>query len=266
MSTRMPVLFLGHGSPMNAIEDTAWRRSWSALGARLPRPRAIVCISAHWETEGIAVTAAARPPMIYDFYGFPQALFDVRYPAPGEPALAKRVAELLAPIPVHLDPARGIDHGAWSVLVALYPGAEIPVIQLSMPVDQPPAAHYAIAQRLAPLRDEGVLILGTGNVVHNLRYWRGGNPRMDAAGARFNAAVKQRIAARDHAALLDFAKLDPEAALAVPTPEHYLPLLYILALQAPDEPVTIFNDADGGAIAMTSVLIGDAAKLSPGSS
>ncbi len=263
MNSRMPALFLGHGSPMNAIEDNAWRRSWAAMGARLPRPRAILCISAHWETRGIAVTASAAPPMIYDFGGFPQALFDVHYPAPGDPTLARRIADLLAPTPVQLDPARGLDHGAWSVLVAMYPDADIPVVQISLPLGETPATHYGIGQRLAPLRDEGVLILGTGNVVHNLRYWRGGNPRMDAAGARFNAAVKQRIAARDHAALMDIAKLDPEAALAVPTPEHYLPLLYVLALQAQGEPVTIFNDADGGAISMMSVLVGGDEKVIP---
>jgi len=256
MPTKMPALFLGHGSPMNAIEDNAWRRSWLALGERLPRPRALVCISAHWETKGIAVTAAARPDMIYDFYGFPQALFDVRYPAPGDPALARRIAQLLAPAPVELDLVRGFDHGAWSVLVAMYPKADIPVVQLSMPLNLTPEAHYELAKRLAPLREEGVLILGSGNLVHNLRYWRSHEPQMAASWTRFNDAVKRHIAAGNHAAVAAYTKLDAEALLSVPSPEHYLPLLYVLAVQGADETVEIFNDTDGGAIFMTSVQIG----------
>lgn len=257
--TKMPALFIGHGSPMNAIEDNAWRRSWQALGEVLPRPSAILCISAHWETNGIAVTAAARPDTIYDFYGCPQALFDVRYGAPVDPALARRVADLLAPTPVDMDLVRGLDHGVWSVLVAMYPKADIPVVQLSMPVKQTPQAHYEIAQHLAPLRDEGVLILGSGNVVHNLRYWRSHEPAMATAWTRFNDEVKSRIKAGDHAALAAYTTLDPEALLLVPTPEHYLPLLYVLGVQAPDESVEIFNDTDGAAIFMTSVQIGRAA-------
>ncbi len=257
MTKAMPALFLGHGSPMNAIEDNIYRQSWEQLGKRLPRPRAILCVSAHWETEGVAVTAHAQPDLIYDFYGFPKALTDVRYPAPGDLALAQRVADLLAPERVQLDATRGLDHGVWSVLVALYPDADIPVVQLSMPVNETGAAHYARAKRLAALRDEGVLILGSGNIVHNLRYWRSHDARLMTAWTRFHDEVKRRITAGDYAALADYKALDPEAALSVPTPEHYLPLLYVLALHKPGESLEIFNDQDGGAIFMTSIILGE---------
>ena len=257
MTARMPAVFLGHGSPMNAIEDSAYRRAWATLAEQIPRPRAILCISAHWETPGFAVSAGARPETIHDFGGFPKALFDVRYAAPGDPALAQRVAKLLAPAPVHMDLERGLDHGAWSVLIAMYPQADIPVVQLSMPLRRPGSFHYDSAKHLAPLRDEGVLILGTGNIVHNLRLWGSRDERALTTTTRFKDEVKRRIIARDHAALADYAKLDPEAALSVPTPEHYLPLLYILAVQGPGEKVTFFNDDGPGGIAMTSILVGN---------
>jgi 4,5-DOPA dioxygenase extradiol len=256
MTPTMPAVFLGHGSPMNAIEDNLWRRSWQALGARLPRPRAICCVSAHWETQGVAVSASTRPPMIYDFHGFPQALFDVQYPAPGDPALAQRIAGLLAPEPVHLDAARGLDHGVWSVLVAMYPDADIPVVQLSLPIDEAGCAHVARGRRLAVLRGEGVLVLGSGNIVHNLRYWRSPDARLTTSWTRFHERVKQAILAGDDAAVADYMSLDPEAALSVPTPEHYLPLLYILALRKPGENLELFNEQEGGAIFMTSVVLG----------
>src|SRR5262245_51428700 len=165
---RMPVVFVGHGSPMNAIEDNAFRRSWVALGARLPRPKAILCVSAHWETRGVLLTAPERPGTIHDFLGFPQTLFDVRYPAPGDPALARRAAALLASTRARLDPERGLDHGAWSVLLAMYPRADVPVVQLSLDTSRPAEFHYELATALAPLRDRGVLVLGSGNIVHNL--------------------------------------------------------------------------------------------------
>jgi len=256
MSSRMPAIFLGHGSPMNAIEDNAWRRSWQDLAQRIPKPRAILVVSAHWETEGYTVTTAARHETIHDFGGFPQALFDVRYPAPGEPALARRVAELLAPSPVHLDPTRGLDHGVWGVLQPMYPDADIPIVQLSQPLGLSAVDHYARAKKLAPLRDEGVLILGSGNIVHNLRYWRSKDAALDAIWSRFNAAAINRIKAGQHTALADYMDLAPQAELSVPTPEHYLPLLYVLATQAPGEPAEIFNGTQSGAISMTSVLVG----------
>jgi len=256
MTHRMPALFLGHGSPMNVIDDNDYSRSWRKLGRALPRPRAILCISAHWQSAHTAVTASFAPETIHDFYGFPKALFDVTYPAPGDPALAQRVRELLAPEAVELDRQRGLDHGVWGVLAVMYPGADIPVVQLSMPISDTAAAHYARGEVLRPLRDEGVLILGSGNVVHNLRYWRDHDAQQAASFAGFNEEAKRRIVAGDHPALVNWASLTSDAALSVPSDEHYLPLLYVLAQQQPGDDVTIFNDANTGAIAMTSVLIG----------
>jgi 4,5-DOPA dioxygenase extradiol len=256
MTQRMPALFLGHGSPMNAIEDNAFHRGWRDIATRIPRPRAVLCISAHWETRGIAVTASARPETIHDFGGFPQALFDVRYPAPGDPALAARVAELMKPDTVSLDPSRGLDHGSWGVLIAMYPNADVPVVQLSMPYGEPGSVHDTLGQRLAPLRDEGVLIVGSGNIVHNLRLWGSRDPRLMESWVRFNDKVKALTVAGDTAAVADYMALDPDAALAVPTPEHYFPLVYALAVRTPGETVTFFNDDGPGGIFMTSAVIG----------
>jgi 4,5-DOPA dioxygenase extradiol len=255
MTTKMPALFLGHGSPMNAIEDNAFSRGWRDVAARIPKPRAVLCVSAHWETRGIAVTAGEHPPTIHDFGGFPQALFDVQYPAPGDPVLARRVAELMAPETVAMDIQRGLDHGSWGVLITMYPKADVPVVQLSMPYGQPGAVHAALGQRLAPLRDEGVLIVGSGNIVHNLRLWGTRDPRIMDAWVRFNTKVKERAAAGDTAAVADYLALDPDAALAVPTPEHYYPLVYALAVREAGEKVTFFNDAGPDAIFMTSAVI-----------
>jgi 4,5-DOPA dioxygenase extradiol len=252
----MPALFLGHGNPMNAIERNAFHRSWEALGARLPRPQAILCVSAHWETRHAYVTATETPETIHDFYGFPKALFDVRYPAPGDPALASRVASLVATERFRLDPGRGLDHGAWSVLVAMYPQADVPVVQLSIDTSQPGRHHYALARQLAPLRDEGVLVMGSGNVVHNLRQFDFRDPTPLAWAERGDADIRGHIAAGRHEALMDYPGSNSDARLAVPTPEHYLPLMYAIALQQPGEAAEIFNDAVQGSISMTSVLIG----------
>ena len=257
--TRMPVLFVGHGSPMNAIEHNAWRREWQRLGETLPHPRAVLCVSAHWEMHGVAITASPRPETIHDFYGFPRELFAVEYPAPGDPQLARDIASRVGDdaVPVRLDPQRGIDHGAWSVLCAMYPDADVPVLQLSLDTRQPGAWHYELAKRLAFLRDEGVLVLGSGNIVHNLpllgRYWNAAPPDW---AVHFRDRVNAAIAARDHAALCDWHALDAGAALAVPTPEHYLPLLYALALQRDDDVVETFNDDVFATLAMTSLRIG----------
>lgn len=257
---RMPALFVGHGSPMNAIEDNAWRRAWRRLGETLPRPRAILCVSAHWETRGVAITAAALPETIHDFYGFPPELFAVRYAAPGDPALAADIARRAGDdaVPIRLDATRGLDHGAWSVLCAMYPDADVPVLQLSLDTSQPGAWHYALAQRLAYLRDEGVLVLGSGNIVHNLRqlgrWWNA--PAPPDWAVRFRDSVRARVVRREHAALCDWAALGPDAALAVPTPEHYLPLLYALALQRDGEQVALFNDDVFATLAMTSAWVG----------
>jgi 4,5-DOPA dioxygenase extradiol len=255
---RLPALFAGHGSPLNAIEDNAWHHAWREAAAGLPSPKAVLCVSAHWETRGVWVTASERPETIHDFSGFPPALFAMRYPAPGDPALARRVASLLAPQRVDLDPSRGLDHGAWGVLCAIFPDADVPVVQLSLDTAEPGAFHYDLGRRLRALRDEGVLVAGSGNVVHNLRRFdRSRSEPLDWA-QRFDAEVKSRIRARDHRSLLDPLALSPDGALAVPTAEHYLPLLYVLALQAPGEPVSFFNEDVVSSISMTSVVVGEA--------
>nr|WP_043803047.1 4,5-DOPA dioxygenase extradiol [Arenimonas malthae] len=252
----MPVLFLGHGSPMNAIEDNAWRRSWQALGKRLPRPKAILCISAHWETQGVYVGSAEHPETIHDFRGFPKALFDVRYPAPGSPELAHRVAELVRTPRVHFDSHRGLDHGVWSVLQPMYPEADIPVVPLSLSSLQPGAWHYDLARQLDPLRDEGVLVVGSGNIVHNLRYWRMGQTEPLDWAQRFDEDIADRIAEGHHEGMMGYETLGPDALLAVPTPEHYLPLLYVLGLQREGDAVEFINEDVVGPISMRSVLIG----------
>ena len=252
----MPVVFAGHGSPMNAIEDNTWHWHWRLLGERLPRPRAILCVSAHWEAQGARLTGASHPSTIHDFFGFPQALFDVQYPAPGSLKLARRVEELLGGHKhAHVDATRGLDHGAWSVLRGMYPAADVPVVQLSIDTALPGAHHYALAKKLAPLRREGVLILGSGNLVHNLALWDWRDPTPVDWAVRFDDAVKRRIAARDHADLIDWQRLGEDARRAIPTPEHYLPLLYVLALQADGDRVRFFNEDVVGALAMTSVLV-----------
>ncbi|MGQ0383406.1 MAG: 4,5-DOPA dioxygenase extradiol [Gammaproteobacteria bacterium] len=253
---KMPALFVGHGNPMNAIDRNEYFRGWQEVARRLPKPAAILCISAHWETPGAAVTASELPPTIHDFYGFPKALFDVRYPAPGSPALAARVAGLVNTERVQLDPGRGLDHGAWSVLVAMYPAADIPVVQLGMDTRLPGSHHYAIGTQLAALRDEDVLVMGSGNMVHNLRLFSFHDPRPLAWAERCDAELQRRIAAGEHEALMDYASLGNDARLAVPTPEHYYPLLYALALQQKGETAEFFNARVTGSMSMTSVLIG----------
>lgn len=261
-SSRMPALFIGHGSPMNAIENTSWSRAWHSLGDRLrrdyPKPKAILVISAHWMTPGIGVTAMAQPETIHDFGGFPDALFAVQYPAPGAPELATRIQNLLAPQHVCPDQSWGLDHGTWSVLVHLFPDADVPVVQLSLDQSQPNRFHYELGRYLRPLRDEGILIIGSGNVVHNLRLiqWQADRPAPDWS-PRIEQRVKECLQERDHEALIEYAELDPDALLAIPTPEHYLPLLYIAGLQAEDE-TTHFpvHGIDLGTISMLSVRVG----------
>ena len=253
---RTPVLFIGHGNPMNAIEHNEFHLGWKSVAGRLPRPDAVLCVSAHWETDGARVTSSARPRTIHDFYGFPQALFDVRYPAPGDPRLAARVAELVTTEPVQLDPERGLDHGAWSVLIAMYPEADVPVVQLGMDTRRPGAHHLALARQLAPLRDENVLILASGNMVHNLRMFNFRDPAPLAWAEECDRELRELVSARDHEALASWPGRDSRTQLAVPTPEHYDPLFYAIALQAPEEKAEFFNVRVTGAISMTSVLIG----------
>jgi len=252
----MPVLFVGHGSPINALEDNAFTRGWREVAARLPKPRAILCISAHWETRGVYVTGTDRPETIHDFYGFPKALFDLRYPAPGDPELAQRVAQLPTQVHVRLDHGRGLDHGAWSVLRVMYPQAEIPVLQLSLDTEQAPDFHVRLARALAPLRDEGVLILGSGNTVHNLREFSFHDPRPLDWAVRADAKLRTLIEGVDIDSLTNGDALGADVLRGIRGPEHYLPLIYTLALRQDGEPVRLFNTEVIGSIAMTSVQVG----------
>jgi 4,5-DOPA dioxygenase extradiol len=260
-SETMPVLFAGHGSPMNAIEQNEFSRKWQEMGKMLPHPTAILCISAHWETKGTLITAMEQPQTIHDFGGFPQALFDVEYPAPGDPSLAKETASLLSGNKAGLDQGWGLDHGAWSVIKNMYPDADIPVIQLSLDYEKSTNEHYALATRLAELRNKGVLILGSGNMVHNLRMLDWNRPEGGSSWAlEANEQFKKLILSNDHKQLMDYKTLGQAVQLSVPTPEHFLPLLYILALKTKDEELSFFNDkAVMGSLTMTSVWIGKGA-------
>ena len=260
---RMPALFVGHGNPMNAIERNRFHLSWEALGQQLPRPKAVLCISAHWQTPGVRLTASERPETIHDFRGFPKALFAVEYPARGDPELARRVADLLSDYRAGLDAARGLDHGAWSILVAMYPTADVPVVQLSLDATQPAAFHYKLAKQLAPLREQGVLVLGSGNIVHNLRRFSFDNAEPLDWAVEFDAEVKRRIVSREHEALIDYGSLGEHATLAIPTDEHFLPLLYALAVQDEAEPLSFFNEVVLSSISMTSILIGETSGETP---
>jgi len=255
---RMPAVFLGHGSPMNTLQRNRFTETWARIGEAVPRPKAILAISAHWYRRGAAVTAMQAPATIHDFGGFPQELFDVQYPAPGDPVLAGRVHDLLAPVPVPLDEAWGLDHGTWSVLAHAFPKADVPVVQLAINRTQPPAFHYALGKRLAPLRDEGVLIVGSGNVVHNLRAvrWEPGAAAYDWAES-FNASVRECLARRNHGPLIEYESFGRPAQLSVPTPDHYLPLLYVIALQEPGEAVTLPVDGiENGSLGMLCAGVG----------
>jgi 4,5-DOPA dioxygenase extradiol len=256
---RLPAVFFGHGNPMNALDDNAYTRGWSAIAAAIPRPRAILAVSAHWYLPGTHVTAMHQPRTIHDFGGFPRELYEVRYPAPGSPELAARVQELLAPVPVVRDERWGLDHGAWSVLVHAYPDADIPVVQLGIDETQPPQYHYELGRRLAPLRDEGVLIVGSGNLVHNLHaYAWGRHPAQQFDWAvRFERQARAFLDAGNHDRLVDYETLGNDALLSVPTPDHYLPLLYVIATQQPGDAVTFpVEGGDGGSISMLTVRIG----------
>ena len=253
----MPAIFFGHGSPMNTLEHNQYTDAWRQLGELAGRPKAILAISAHWYTQATAVTAMTRPKTIHDFYGFPQELFDVQYPAPGDPDLAARVHELLAPVDVALDHSWGLDHGTWSVLKHAFPDADIPVVQLAIDATKPAAFHHTIGAHLAPLRDEGVLVIGSGNVVHNLRLigWGGGAPYDWAK--RFNDYVRDALSTGEYQRLIHYEQAGADARLAVPTPEHYLPLLYVLGARRDDEPLQIAIDGiEIRSIGMLSVWAG----------
>ena len=260
MIPRLPTIFFGHGNPMNALSSNAWTQGWAGIGQRLPqRPRAVLCISAHWYAPTTALTARIRPRTIHDFGGFPPELFAVQYPAPGDPDLVQRVRELLQPLDAGEDRSWGLDHGTWSVLCHVFPDAEVPVVQLSIDARQPPAFHYDLGRRLQPLRDEGILVIGSGNLVHNLRAYTWKNPKTPAFdwAARFEAQVRELIAQGNDTALVDYPSLGPDAALAIPTPDHYLPLLYVLGARYAHEPVTYpVEGFDGGAISMLTLQFG----------
>lgn len=250
---RQPALFFGHGSPMNALGGP-FAGAWRALGDEIGKPKGVVMVSAHWETRGLGVTAQEQPETIHDFGGFPPELHAMQYPAPGSPSLAARVAELTSAVQTT---QWGLDHGTWSVLAHVWPDADVPVVQLSLDRTIDARAHYELAKRLRPLRDEGVIVAGSGDFVHNLRTWKraGGEPYDWAID--FNEAVKRAFLAGDHDALIDWVHLAEQAQLSVPTDEHYLPLLYVAAQQAPGETVRFFNDViEGGSISMTGVRIG----------
>lgn len=255
----MPVLFIGHGSPMNGIEDNEFSDKWAVMGRTMPVPKAVLVVSAHWFTRGTAVTAMDFPSTIHDFGGFPQALFDVEYPAPGSPELALETSKLISSTDVVLDHDWGLDHGAWTILRHMFPAANIPVLQLSIDYTKDPKAHYELARELYQLRKKRVLIMGSGNMVHNLRMvsW----DMMDGGGydwaLEINDQFKQLIMNNDHKPLMNYQSLGKAAMLAIPTPEHYLPLLYTLGLKNDKEQVSLFNDkAIGGSLTMTSVRIG----------
>ncbi|WP_437372265.1 4,5-DOPA dioxygenase extradiol [Maribacter litoralis] len=260
-SKRMPVLFLGHGSPMNGIEDNEFVRAFKKHGQQLEKPNAIIVVSAHWETNGTFVTAMQNPRTIHDFGGFPKELYEVQYPAPGHPELAKEISEFITPTgTVHLDDKWGLDHGAWTVVKHLFPKADVPVIQLSLDYKMTPQQHYELAQQLKKLREKGVLIVGSGNMVHNLRKvdFRKINENYGYDWAiEADSKMKKWILEGNHQSLIDFKKQGEAFNLAIPTPEHYLPLLYVLGLKDKKDNTTIFNDNPlGGSLTMTSVKFG----------
>jgi 4,5-DOPA dioxygenase extradiol len=263
-SERLPVAFVGHGSPMNTLETNQWTEAWRAWAATLPPVRAVLAVSAHWYVGATAVTAMARPRTIHDFGGFPDELFAYQYPAPGDPALARQVADLLAPTPVVLDESEwGLDHGTWSVLAHVFPDADVPVVQIAIDATQPPQFHLDLGRRLAPLREDGVLVLGSGNIVHNLRmaYWAEvmdpsapKRPPYDWA-VRADAEVRAALAAADDAALAAFPRR-ADGLLAHPSPDHYLPLLYVEGARHPDDEVHEFvTGLEAGSLSMLSVAL-----------
>lgn len=257
--TVMPAIFFGHGNPMNALGQNAWTDGWLSIGADVPRPRAILCISAHWYLPATLVTAMSTPRTIHDFGGFPRELFEVVYPAPGDPQLARQVQNLLAPIGAGLDEQWGLDHGTWSVLRHVFPEADVPVVQLSIDETQPPEFHYEIGKLLAPLRDEEVLVIGSGNLVHNLHAYAWGNHTVAPLNwaLRFEERARELLEAGNHGPLINYETLGPDALLAVPTPDHYLPLLYITGLQRDGDQISFpVEGYDGGSISMLAVRIG----------
>src|ERR1700741_1522120 len=260
MTKLMPAIFFGHGNPLNALLRNQYTEAWSKIGNSLPRPNAVLCVSAHWYLPGTAVTAMVQPRTIHDFGGFPRELYEVQYPAPGRPELARRVQSLLAPVAVELDEESwGLDHGTWSVLCHVFPNADIPVVQLSIDETQPPKFHYELAKRLAQLRDEGVLIVGSGNLVHNLHTYAWGRHDVEPFdwAVRFEKFARELLLKADHAPLIDYESLGRDALLSAPTPDHSLPLLYVIGASRPGDKVSFpVEGFDGGSISLLTVQIG----------
>jgi 4,5-DOPA dioxygenase extradiol len=260
MSSLLPAIFFGHGNPLNALRRNSFTEGWDAIGNSLPRPRSILCVSAHWYLPGTAVTAMPAPRTIHDFGGFPRELYQVQYPAPGSRELAARVRDLLAPVSVELDQKSwGLDHGTWSVLCHVFPQADIPVVQLSIDETQPSQFHYQLAKRLAPLREEGVLVIGSGNIVHNLHTYAWGKHEVEPFdwAVRFETQARSFLSSGEDFQLVDYESLGRDALLSIPTPEHYLPLIYVLALRRPGEEVSFpVEGFDGGSISMLAIQLG----------
>lgn len=259
MANRMPAVFFGHGNPMNALAHNPWTDAWAAIGASILRPRAVLCVSAHWYLPGTLVTAMPSPRTIHDFGGFPRELHEFQYPAPGDPATAERVRDLLDPVPAAPDYRWGLDHGTWSVLCHVFPDADVPVVQLSIDETQPAEFHYDLGKRLAPLRDEGVLVIGSGNLVHNLHAYAWGRHKVEPFdwAVRFEERARELMSAGDHGPLVSYETLGRDARLSVPTPDHYLPLLYVLAAQTEGDEVGFpVEGVDGGSVSMLTVRVG----------
>ena len=255
----MPAIFFGHGNPMNALDRNAYTEAWSEIGRSLPKPEAILCVSAHWYIPAVAATAMERPRTIHDFGGFPRELFEFQYPAPGSPALAARVREMLGEGVIEDDGHWGLDHGTWSVLCHVFPEADVPIVQLSIDETQPAAFHYELGQSLSALRDEGILIIGSGNLVHNLHTYAWGRHDVEPFdwALRFEQTARALMISGDHSPLIEYETLGKDALLSAPTPDHYLPLLYVLGAQRPEDAVSFPVDGfDGGSISMTTVRLG----------
>lgn len=259
MSKRMPTIFFGHGNPMNALLNNEYTKGWASIGTEIPPPKAVLCMSAHWYLPATLVTAMPSPRTIHDFGGFPRELYGVKYPAPGDPDLANRVQTLLGPISVGRDEQWGLDHGTWLVLRHVFPEADVPVVQLSIDETQPATFHYEIGKRLAPLRDEGILIIGSGNLVHNLHAYAWGQHRVEPFdwAVRFEKRARELLIAGQDGPLIEYEKLGRDAQLSAPTPDHYLPLLYVIALRREGEPIRFpVEGFDGGSISMLTAQIG----------
>ncbi len=259
MTDLMPAIFFGHGNPMNAISKNVYSEGWTSIGKSVPRPKAVLSVSAHWYIQSCSVTANLAPRTIHDFGGFPRELYNMKYPAPGSPELARRIKGLLAPLSVNLDESWGLDHGTWSVLTHVFPEADIPVVQLSIDMTKSPMFHYQVGNKLAALREEGILVIGSGNLVHNLSAYAWGESGIHPFdwALRFETKVRELLLKGEDSQIIDYERLGPDAMLSVPTPEHYLPLLYVLGLRRKDDKVSFpVQGVDGGSVSMLAVQIG----------